>query len=485
MSGPGAQALAEALARHHAGDRPRAILSYRRSLALEPKQPAAVLGLSMLFLEIGREADAEPLLANLVASHPEIGLPHCLLGQALLLLDRPLEAEPHLRRALEVDPALASAHVHLGHCLELRNAAEEGLVHYGLARLLEPAAPQIPTCQAGAYQRLGRYPEADASFREALALAPDDLATRYNHSILLLLQGRLEEGWPGRELRWQATGVAPREFEEPDWDGTTLAGRTILVHGAQEGLGDAIMALRYTRLLKEQGARVLVECAPSLANLFRTCPWPDEVIPEGAPLPPFHCQAHLMSLPWLFRTRLDTIPGGIPYLGVPASPLSPRQWRCAQRLETSRAFRIGLVFAGKPGHPEDARRSLPPEALAELAVLRPRATFYSLQQHRTPALPRLPKALGAVDLGDLLVDFTDTARAVAAMDLVISVDTSVAHLAGAMGKPVQLLLPHRAEWRWMLDRADSPWYPTFRLYRQDQPGDWAPVLQRLAREALP
>jgi tetratricopeptide (TPR) repeat protein len=338
---------------------------------------------------------------------------------------------------------------------------------------------------AGAYQRLGRHPEAEACYREAMALAPDDLPARFNFAILLLLLGRLEEGWPGRELRWEATGVAPRAFQEPAWDGSPLAGRTILVHGAQEGLGDAIMALRYTKLLKEQGARVLVACAPTLAELFRTCPWQDQVILEGESLPPCHCQAPLMSLPWLFRTRLDTIPSPGPYLSAPPSPLTPRQRLCAQRMETCAPFRIGLVFAGKPDHPEDARRSLPPQALEALALLRPRAAFFSLQQHRDPPLPPLPKALGAVDLGDLLEDFTDTARAVAALDLVISVDTAVAHLAGAMGKPVQLLLPHQAEWRWMLDRADSPWYPSFRLYRQDRPGAWAPVLQRLAQEALP
>ena len=228
------------------------------------------------------------------------------------------------------------------------------------------------------------------------------------------------------------------------------------------------MALRYAFEAKARGARVLVEAHPSLCTLFRTCPAVDEVVAHPDALPPFHCQALLMSLPRILGTELATIPWPGPYLHAPGPPPP-----------LPGTFRIGLVYAGNPAHPGDASRSLPPDLLEGLASLRPRCTFFSLQQHRTPALPSLPACLGAEDLGGHLPDFAATAGFLASLHALITVDTAVAHLAGAMGLPVQLLLPFEPDWRWLLDRKDSPWYPSFQLFRQPEPGDWATPLGSL------
>jgi len=231
------------------------------------------------------------------------------------------------------------------------------------------------------------------------------------------------------------------------------------------------MALRYAQIAG--GGRVVVECHPHLAALFRTCAFADEVVACGDPLPPFHVQALLMSLPRIFATGLDTIPWPGPYLHSPG-PAFPLKG----------TMKAGIVHAGNPGHPDDANRSIPPELFEALAPLRPQWTFHSLQKRRVPDLPPLPESLGAVDLGDALEDFSATASVLESLDALITVDTAVAHLAGAMGRKVHLLLPFEPDWRWMLDRVDSPWYPTLRLHRQPSPGDWPSVLEALASELL-
>jgi hypothetical protein len=329
---------------------------------------------------------------------------------------------------------------------------------------------ELQTALGNALKTGGRFLEAEQAYRQALALAPEDLPARYNLAILDLLQGRLQEGWEGRELRWQAAGVPQRGFAEPLWDGSPLGGRTLLLHGAQEGFGDAIMALRFAFEAKTRGARVLVECHPHLVALFATCPAVDALVAWPEPLPPFHCQAPLMSLPRILGTELATIPWPGPYLRAPGGGTS---------FTLPGTFKVGLVHAGNPTHPDDASRSIPPDLLEPLARLRPHCAFFSLQKHREPDLPPLPESLGAMDLGGDLPDFAATARLLTALDVLVTVDTAVAHLAGAMGRDVRLLLPFEPDWRWLLNRADSPWYPSLRLFRQPEPGDWATPVAEL------
>jgi len=288
-----------------------------------------------------------------------------------------------------------------------------------------------------------------------------------------LLFGEMPEGWDQYEARFQVPGliVPQRHFTHPRWDGTPFPGKTLLLH-YEQGLGDTLMFVRYLPLVKALGGRVLLAAQPALADLVATCPGLDGLVPKGGPVPDFDLHLPLLSLPWIFRTTLDTIPYQVPYLRVPPqvpnrAALDPLLAQAGDRL------RIALTWRGSAAHPRDPERSLPPAALAPLAAL-PDVAWYSLQREEGPE--PFP---GLIPLGPLLGTFSDTAHALSAMDLLITVDTAAAHLAGALGLPALVLLTHLPDWRWLMDRTDSPWYPTLRLYRQPAPGAWDAVVQRI------
>ena len=288
------------------------------------------------------------------------------------------------------------------------------------------------------------------------------------------MRGDLPLGWDQYEARLQVPGlITPeRHFTHPRWDGKPFPGKTLLLH-YEQGLGDTLMFVRYAPLVKALGGRVILAAQASLADLVATCPGIDEVVPKGTPPPPFDLHLPLLSLPWIFRTELASIPTEIPYLDIPKRV--PHRQELMQVLSRSGGpLRVGLAWKGSASHPRDLERSIPPAALAPLAEL-PGVTWYGFQREETLAAP-FP---AIQSLGPLLENFSDTAYALSAMDLVITVDTAITHLAGAMGIPVLLLVTHVPDWRWMLERDDSPWYPTLRIYRQPSPGDWQTVVQRV------
>jgi hypothetical protein len=306
---------------------------------------------------------------------------------------------------------------------------------------------------------------------------PDQAFLDYEESFLDLLHGELRQGWERYETRLRLPGdLHPqRTFAQPAWNGAPFAGKTLLLW-AEQGLGDTLMFVRYLPMVKALGGRVILEAQPALMALAATCGGADLLVPRGAPLPAFDLQASLLSLPWLFRTDLASIPAEIPYLNVPAK-VTHRQALLDLLTQAQECSRIGLVWAGSPGHVRDAERSLPVSALAPLAAL-PGVAWFSFQLGRTE-VPPLP---GLIPLAPWLQDFSDTAYALSGMDLVITVDTSVAHLAGAMGIPTLLLLSFQPDFRWLLKRDDTPWYPSLRLYRQPTYGDWTSVVQQVVRD---
>lgn len=294
----------------------------------------------------------------------------------------------------------------------------------------------------------------------------------FDRGLLDLRLGRMARGWERYEERWQCPGLTgpERNFSQPRWNGESFQGKTLLVF-FEQGLGDTFMFVRYAAKVKALGGRVLLAAQPALADVVATCPGVDEVIPHGAPLPPFDLQVPLLSLPWIFRTELDSIPGEIPYLDVPERV--PHRQQIAQLLSASEdRIRIGLAWAGSPTHKRDSERSIPPARLAPLAAL-PDAAWYSFQLGATGDIP-LP---GLVSLDPSIRNFSDTAYALTGMQMVITVDTALAHLAGALGIPTLLLLAFFPDFRWMMGRDDSPWYPSLRIYRQPAPGDWETVIQ--------
>jgi hypothetical protein len=326
---------------------------------------------------------------------------------------------------------------------------------------------------------LGRHREALASFERALMLAPGNAEMEFNKALGLLIQGDFRAGWKSYEQRWstQRWRADRRSFAKPVWLGDEpLDGKTILLH-AEQGLGDTIQFVRYVPRLAAAGAKIVLEVHPELKALLSRLPGAAAVIGRGEPRPAFDLHCPLGSLPLACKTEPVSVPADIPYLA--AEPARVERWRA--RLATLDGPRVALVWAGNAAHANDRNRSLP---LAKLAPLwaNPRARFVSLQRDLRAGDAQLLEGAPVLHLGAELADFDDTAAVLAGCDLVLAVDTSVAHLAGALGRPLWVLLPFSADWRWTKDADRSPWYPSARLYREARPGDWDGVMARVAQD---
>lgn len=512
--------LADAMQRHREGRLAEAAELYRRVLALQPKHPDALHLLGLLEHARGAHADSLKLIERAIAINARIAAFHTARGMVLAALGRGEAALQALARALSLEPRNPEALNTLGNlrlsmgdavaaeesyrqALDARPQYAEALSNLGSAlraqgRLADAEAalleairlrPSYATALANlglVLQEQARWVEALAMYDRALAADSRHPAAHGNRSMLLLLLGRLEEGFAEYEWRWRMPDFATprRDFPQPAWNGSRLAGETLLVH-AEQGLGSAIQFVRYVKPISDKtGARVILECQPPLLRLFRqsVAGWGEpiaEVVVKGEALPPFDRQVPLMSLPHLLGTTLSTIPVTIPYLRADDGDIAV--WQA--RLTSARRPRIGLVWAGNRRHENDHNRSLPANRLVPLVSCL-EAAFFSLQVPVSPFDLACFPAGRVVDLAPHLADFADTAAALAALDLVITVDTAAAHLAGALGRPAWLLLPFVPEWRWLLDREDSPWYPSLRLFRQRYPGDWDEVIERVA-VALP
>jgi hypothetical protein len=334
---------------------------------------------------------------------------------------------------------------------------------------------------AVAYNNLGltqvEYGDREAaarSYEEALRLKPDYADAHLNRALLWLLLGDFERGWPEYEWRWRCRGFPKPAFRQPAWDGSPLQGRTILLH-AEQTLGDTLQFIRYAPLVRQRGGKGLLVVPPPLLSLLARCPGVDGLAAQGSPLPDFDIHAPLLSLPGLFRTTLATIPAEVPYLA--ADPQLVERWRREEDRLTG-AFRVGLVWQGPSKHQWDRQRSLPLERFEPLARL-PGVRLFRLQPGPgAEQLRSIGERFPVIDLGSRLdpASFEDMAAVMASLDLIISVDSDLAHLAGALGRPVWLLLPFAPDWRWLLGREDSPWYPTMRLFRQKEPGNWDGVV---------
>ena len=355
--------------------------------------------------------------------------------------------------------------------LELARFAEAS-ESYHRALLLLPELHDAQVAQATCLQALGQADEALTLVEAVLADDAGHAEAHWNRALLLLQKEKYTEGWQEYEWRWKKRSFTSplREFVQPQWQGEPLAGKTILIH-AEQGFGDTIQFCRYLPLLAASAAKVIFECQPPLVPLMcRLCDGM-EVVPQGGLLPPFDLHLPLMSLPLLCKTTLDTIPASSPYLQAPDERLP--FWQSV--IPSSSGLRIGLCWSRKPFPNPD--RCCPAQLLGKLSGMT-EAQFFSLQvDYRGD----VPPPLQMIDLTSQLLDFADTAALLANLDLVISVDTAVAHLAGALGKECWLLLSTDCDWRWLSGREDSPWYPSLRLFRQDAPGDWGGLLDRVAK----
>jgi len=449
---------------------------------LAPDQPEIQFNLALSCDALGRFAEAEAALRRELAINPRHAMAYNDLGTQLSRRGpgAAAEAEACFRAALGVNPDLAPVQFNLGNILRQRGAIEESVAAYQRALEIQPDNWEARINLAVSWRDLGALDHAEACLRQALEQRPDSPEAQFNLSQILLLQGRFAAAWPYYEARLRAPSpvVHRPPFSRPRWDGGPLHGRTLLLH-TEQGLGDMMLALRFLPQVAAADGRILLEVPPPLARLCRRLPEPAEVLTLGERLPPFDCQVPLLGLPALFVDRAAAIPAPGRYLSP--DPAEAAAW-AAELAGPGKA--VGLVWAGSPRHPADAQRSLPAAELIA-AASRPGLRLFGLQRQLRPGdRERLAAAGPALtDLSDRLTDLATTAAVIDALDLVIAVDTAVAHLAGALGKPVWLLTPFAPDWRWMLEREDSPWYPTMRLFRQSRRGDWGGVLARVS-EAL-
>ncbi len=326
----------------------------------------------------------------------------------------------------------------------------------------------------------GHAQEAIAACRQAIALNPDLAIAHSNLSLVLLTFGHFEEGW--REHEWRlkcGPKFRPRLFHQGQWNGEDIAGKTILLY-AEQGFGDAIQFARYAPLMADLGAKVVLECHPELVQLFTSLRGIERLVAAGEPLPDFDFHCPVLSLPLAFERRLKIIPAQVPYISP--GPQLIDQWKRRIGPKTD-AFKAGIVWAGRPTHTNDRHRSMKLRQFAPLAGIE-HLEFYSLQKGpATTEMASAPPGFRLYNFTSDLADFVDTAAMIANLDMIIAVDTAVAHLAGALGKNVWVMLPYAADWRWLRGRNDSPWYPTMRLFRQKSWGDWDGVVGEV-RQAL-
>ncbi|HLZ04750.1 MAG TPA: tetratricopeptide repeat protein [Bradyrhizobium sp.] len=458
-----------------------ALLSYQRALQLAPGDFDAALKSGVLLHRQGRWGEAlahfnmcealrpnhAPVLNLRAIAHRGVGDHQGYLSDSL--------------RAHALDPADAESCNNAGDALLSLGREEEAIAWFDKALLLLPDNPTILTNKAQAISQCRCLDEAMAIYSHVRSVAPGHAMAEWNLALLRLLAGDFAAGWAGREARWKIPSLSAGypKFRQPMWRGEPVAGKTMLIH-ADEGLGDTIQFARYAPMLGARGARVILVVADALQPLLSELPGVVQCLKlsEGR-LPDFDMHCPFSSLPPNFATTLDTIPAATSYLQQPA-PERIKAWE--ERLGPRKRLRVGLVWSGSLAHRNDQNRSIPLNMLAR--ILDTDATFVSLQKDPRPAdTSVLAERNEIIDLTAQLTDFAVTAALVSCLDLVVTVDTSVAHLAGALGRPTWIMLPYMPDYRWLLDRGDSPWYPTVRLFRQDAARDYAPVVDRI-RAAL-
>ncbi|WP_422926545.1 tetratricopeptide repeat protein [Singulisphaera sp. PoT] len=462
-------------------EREKAAEHYRSAITLNPDFAAAHHNLANLLVELERLAEAEQSYRQALRIDPRSAEVWNGLGLVLASFERFGEAESAYLKALEVDPHNADAENNLGNTLMALDRFEDAFERFRRAIQKKPYLAEAHNNLAWPLMKFGRYEDAEICYENALQIDPNYAHAHFNRAICWLIQGKFAQGWPEYEWRWRCkTGSFP-SHDQPVWDGQDITGKTILLH-CEQGLGDTLQFIRYAPMLKERGATVVVECQPALVPILERCEGIDRLIAKGQGLPPFDMHSALLSLPSAFRTASETIPDRIPYLF--ADPELIQHWRA--RLTASEGFRVGIHWQGSNQYNGDRQRSIPLRHFETIADV-PGVRLYSLQKNEGSAqLADFARKHQVIDLADELDAesgaFMDTAAVMINLDLMITSDTSLAHLAGGLGIPVWVPLSKASDWRWLADREDSPWYPTMRLFRQEALGDWQTVFRRMAKQ---
>lgn len=452
-----------------------------RALTLDPRRALLHYNRAVALGALGRMAEALVSYERAIALNPNHVESYFNRGNVLQSLGRFQDALASFQRVIALDPQHARAWNNSGNVLLELKRHDEALKCFDRVIELEPAFGEAYYNRGNVLLELERIPEALEHYKKAASLRGDISDIPFNEGIARLLLGDLREGFKRYEGRFDKREQAPlrRNFPQPLWSGEDLSGKTILLH-SEQGHGDSIQFVRYAPLLARQGARVILEVHEPLQTLLQGVEGVARTVTRDQPLPAFDTHQHLLSLPNVFGTELGTIPADVPYIQAPADRIA--KWR--DRIPRTEPLRVGLCWSGNPEVKIDARRSI---GLARLAPLLSVAgvQFVSLHREVRPehaeALRSLPQLL---HFGEEISDFADTAAVISELDLVISSDTAVLHLAGAMGKPLWILTSLSPDWRWLLQREDSPWYPTAKLYRQPRMDDWESVIERVRGDLM-
>ncbi len=455
-----------------------AVAACNVALRIKPDSADAYFNLGNALKDLGRIDDSITAYESALCIRPDYAEVYSNLGNALHSLQRPDDAVAAYGAALRIKPGFVEAHSNLGNALKDLGRLDDAVAAHRAALLIKPDYVEAYSNLANALRDLGRPNDAVAACSMALRIKPDYAEAHFNESMSRLLLGDFAVGWPKYEWRWRGgvKQLKPRGFIQPQWQGEDIDGRTILLH-PEQGLGDTIQFCRYASLVKARGGRVVLETPPSLLRIMSGVAGVDQLVVAGDRLPDFDYHCPLMSLPHIFGTTLETMPSSIPYLAP--EPDLFAIWR--KRLANADGHKIGIVWRGNPSHMRDRQRSVQPiffaRALAGLGL-----HVVSIQKDGRPEEFAAFSARSFFDAGPLLNDLSETAALIANLDLVISVDTSVCHLAGALHLPTWTILDFAADWRWLTSRLDSPWYPTMRLFRQSKIGEWQNVFDRIGLE---
>lgn len=451
-----------------------------RVLALDARHASALANRGNALHGLGRLTDSLASYDSSLEVAPESLEVLCNRARVLTQLRREAEALESCERAIALNEAYALAWYTRGRILQRLHRYDEALASHDRVIAIDPADRLALFQRGNTLRAMMRHEEALVTYDRVLAIDPDNIATHFTKAFVYLQVGDFERGWPEYEWRWreEQVGAHKRAFAQPLWLGEEpIEGKTILLH-AEQGLGDTLQFCRYVKFVKARGARVIIEAQAPLKSLLAGVAGVDQAVAFGEPLPPFDVHCPLLSLPLVFRTDLESIPSDVPYVRAESWQVSKWQIRLGERTKP----RIGIAWSGNPHHLDDRNRSI---SLAQLLpVLSDAVEWVSIQKVVRDEEQALLAASSIRHFGDEIGDFADTAALVQSLDCVVSVDTSVAHLAGALARPLWVLLPYLPDWRWLLEREDNPWYPSARLFRQSRAGDWSDVFERIGA-ALP
>jgi tetratricopeptide (TPR) repeat protein len=449
-----------------------------KALHINPNLIEAYNNLGNIYQEIKQPEKAIQCYRKALQLDPFLAKTYYNLGIALQDTKQTDEAVSCYLKAIQLNTHTPGLYNNLGLAQQEKGQFDKAISSYKKALHIDQSFVEALYNLGNVFNELGQYYEAIHSYQKAIKLNPDYVEAHYNLSLVLLLTGDFRHGWEEYKWRWKLKDRETYRYSRPLWEGA-VNDKTILLH-AEQGFGDTVQFIRYAPLVAERCKNVIVKCQKELASLLQTVEGITQVFVKDDQLPEFDFHCPLLNLPSIFSTTISNIPSKAPYIACDSKSIA--KWK-DKLLQNGPGIKIGLVWSGNPKHKKDHKRSCSLEMFSPLADV-DKATYYSLQKGKAATEADDPaNGLKVINYTEDIHDFTDTAGFIENLDLIISVDTAVAHLAGALGKPVWTLLPYSPDWRWMLDREDSPWYPAMRLFRQTEPGNWDGVIQHV-KESL-